>query len=172
MQRSALPLFVVLTALSTFSLSAQSTQCILVGPFHAPITQPHPLFNFVFAAASDTGHLRNLLEAAAQNGYNLCLSFLKSRRMIRDSNGHFDLTRFKAHLDAFKAFRFASYDSLILCHLLFDEPQDPTQPVRVASLPLLPLSTRQHSDQGCDCCTVSMPCQDGITDQLSRLTLS
>ncbi len=125
MHRSALSLFIILMALSPFSLTAQSTQCILVGPFHAPIAQPHPLFNFVFTVASDTAHLRTLLEAAAQNGYKLCLSFLKSRRMVQDSSGHFDLTRFKARLDAFKGFHFAPYDSLILCHLLFDEPQDP-----------------------------------------------
>lgn len=111
--------------LSSVMLCGAQERCILYGPFHMDIHEPHPYFTLVFRSVTDTATLRQVLEDAQRNGFTLVLNLTGSRANIQDEQQHFELEKYKNVLQEFRDFDFSRYKDIILCHLLFDEPQDP-----------------------------------------------
>lgn len=108
-----------------YSLNGQDT-CILYGPFYLNMQQPHSYFNFTFVSATDTITLKNFLNQAKQNNYYVALNLTGSRQNFQGPNNEFDLNKFKQLLNKFANFDFSPYYNRIICHLLFDEPHDPS----------------------------------------------
>ncbi len=115
--------FVTTYFLNPFIVAQNS--CVRYGPFYLDVSQPHPYFNLTFYSVNDTVSLKRILENAMRNGFRVVLNLAGSRRYFQDSTGAFSLEKFKQRLERFAGFDFSRYDSVILCHLLFDEPHDP-----------------------------------------------
>ncbi len=98
------------------------------GPFHLPTER--------FAGGPFTGAFRALrpesarqtLEAARAAGTQLIFNLAGSRRAFQNPDGSFSLERFRARLERFRALDLEPYveDGTVIGHVLFDEPQDPT----------------------------------------------
>ncbi|GIV30510.1 MAG: hypothetical protein KatS3mg028_1576 [Bacteroidia bacterium] len=63
---------------------------------------------------------------AKQNNYYVALNLTGSRQNFQGPNNEFDLNKFKQLLNKFANFDFSPYYNRIICHLLFDEPHDPS----------------------------------------------
>ncbi len=103
-------------------------QDLLFGPFHLPEAEySNSPFTGSFAALRpDTATAT--LEAARKAGIRLIINLAGGRPGYQESDGAFSVSRFKERLDAYKSVDLASYvaDGTILGHLMFDEPQDPS----------------------------------------------
>jgi hypothetical protein len=114
--------FVIVSA--TTPLIAQE---LPFGPFHLPDSSFGPPYTGAFRAL-DPATANATLDAARKAGFRLIINLTGSRRQFQEADGAFSLAKFKALLDGFRAFDFAPYvaDGTVIGHMLFDEPQDPT----------------------------------------------
>lgn len=97
------------------------------GPFHLPDSAFGPPFSGAFRSLQPESAITTL-EAARQAGLHLIINLAGSRRQFQEADGGFSLPRFQALLERFRGFDFASYiaDGTVIGHMLFDEPQDPS----------------------------------------------
>lgn len=122
---------------TTFSLSATDTrqaepgtaifQAVLFGPFHLPETEFGPPYTGAFRALQPEEFMP-ILEAARKAGFHLIVNLAGGRHSYQAEDGAFSVERFKQRLDAFSQFDFDPYvaNGTILGHMMFDEPQDPS----------------------------------------------
>ena len=103
-------------------------QGLLFGPFHLPEAEyDNSPFTGTFAALRPETATQTL-EAARKAGIRLIINLSGGRPGYQEADGAFSVSRFKERLDSYKGIDFESYvaDGTILGHLMFDEPQDPS----------------------------------------------
>jgi hypothetical protein len=73
-------------------------------------------------------YLLSNLAAIKASGGKIMLDLSGGQKYLKDSDGHFSLTKWKQRVDRFKAINFSSYvkDGTIVGHFLLDEPNDKT----------------------------------------------
>jgi hypothetical protein len=100
---------------------------IVFGPFHLPTTDFGPPYTGAFATL-DPQTAKSTLDAARAAGMHLLINLAGSRRSFQSGDGSFSVSLFEQRLDAFKGIDFGSYvaDGTLVGHMLFDEPQDPS----------------------------------------------
>jgi hypothetical protein len=119
----------------SFASSSNFRGGIPIGNFNMPSSEFGSIYNGAMRNIWPKYLLKELAEIKASGG-KVVLMFAGSEGVYKDSDGHFDLAKWKARVDRFKEVDFSSFvkDGTIIAHFLLDEPNDPTnwhgQPVR------------------------------------------
>jgi hypothetical protein len=118
---------VTVTAVETPALSASFAGGIPMGHFDQPVTAFGSVSN---GAKMNIGpdQLLSYLSAIRARGGKVVLMLAGSNRYYKDSNGHFDFSKWKARVARYKRINFSSYitNGTIIGHYMLDEPNDPS----------------------------------------------
>ncbi len=108
--------------------SNASDKAFPFGPFHLLPGDYGPPFTCAFYAAQNPDGLIELLETARSKGFRVVIHLAGSRRFYQNEDSSFSIEKFTSSLEIYKDVNLESYinDSTIIAHLLFDEPQDPS----------------------------------------------
>lgn len=104
-----------------------SGQGLLFGPFHLPESEFGATYTGAFRSLRPNNALA-ILEAARAADLHLIINLTGSRRRFQEPDGAFSLDRFQELLGHYRRLDFAPYvaDGTIIGHMMFDEPQDPS----------------------------------------------
>ena len=107
--------------------SGGTGRAFLFGPFHLPEAEFGLTYPGAFRSLRPNEALA-VLEAARAAKISLIINLAGSRRRFQEADGAFSPARFNEILDRYQPIDFAPYvaDGTIIGHMLFDEPQDPS----------------------------------------------